>query len=78
MYSVSAVPRQVGVSGLIKPAFAANVTAPMANIDTEQIFMISFFLNLNLKRNKLLQQCSIDYSAQEAIAVAQFVVKFNK
>jgi len=40
--------------------------------------MISFFLNLNLKRNKLLQQCSIDYSAQEAIAVAQFVVKFNK
>jgi len=76
MYSVSAVPRQVGMSGFTNPALAANVTAPMANIDTEQIFMI--FLNLDLEQNKLLPQCNIDYSAQEAIAVAQFVVKFNK
>jgi hypothetical protein len=43
------VPRQAGMSGLTKPAFATNVTAPMANIETEQIFMISFFLNLDLK-----------------------------
>ncbi|RLS46473.1 MAG: hypothetical protein DWH85_01330 [Planctomycetota bacterium] len=78
MYSVSAVPRQVGMSGFTNPALAANVTAPMANIDTEQIFMISFFLNLDLEQNKLLPQCNINYSAQEAIAVAQFVVKFNK
>jgi len=40
--------------------------------------MISFFLNLDLEQNKLLPQCSIDSSAQEAIAVARFVVKFNK
>jgi hypothetical protein len=56
MYSVPAAPRQVGITGFTNPASAQGMKAAMAKIGAKQIFMMSFFLNLNLKQNKLLRQ----------------------
>ena len=40
------------MSGFTNPAFATHAIAPITNIETEQIFMISFFLNLDFEQNK--------------------------